>query len=495
MGIVFRQSIKTIIVTFTGAVLGAAVLYLSTLLLERQEYGYSKNLLSIAVIVSQLLLLGLHTSLYILIHKYPEEHKGRPVLITICLSIPILFSVVFSIAYLLSKPYILPLYQAQDLEIVDRYFMWLPLYALFWSLITALEQLLGAHMKVAAASFLKEVLLRAVNILVILAYGFELITFDYFIALSVLVHLIPLSALWAMARKIKGFGFSTNWKVLSKKEYKDIFDFAIFHLLLTLSTTLLDNIDILMIPLLDPNGMESVAVYAIAVYIMSLFIIPFRALAMAVTPVLAKEIQAGNMNIVKDIFKRSSINIWIASLGMAALVATNLQNAISILPPKYEPAYTAVLILMVGRTANMLTGMNNEVITISNHYRFNFYLTALLIILMIGFNIMLIPEYGIYGAAWGTTVAMFIHNLAKMLFLWFKFKLQPFYKGSLYIAIAAAVAFLTSYVIPYILNPVIDTLIRSAVLLLVYLALLLLFKPSQDLQDYIKSLKKNKKLF
>lgn len=495
MGIVFRQSIKTIIVTFSGAVLGAAILYLSTLLLARQEYGYTRNLLSIAVIVSQLLLLGLHTSLYIFIHKYPEEHKGRPVLITICLSIPIIFSVIFSIAYLLLKPYILSLYQAQDLEIVDKYFMWLPLYALFWSTITTLEQLLGAHMKVAASTFFKEVLLRIFNILVILAYGFGLINFDYFIALTVLVHIIPIAALWLMARKIKGFGFSTNWNALSKKEYKSIFDFALFHLLLTLSTTLLDNIDVIMIPLLDNQGMESVAVYAIAVYIMSLFTIPYRALSMAVTPVLTKEFQAGNMETVRDIFKRSSINIWIASLGMAALVAANLQNAISILPSKYEPAYTAVLILMIGRAANMLTGMNNEVITISKHYRFNFYLTALLIVLMVGFNLILIPKYGINGAAWGTTIAMFVHNLVKMIFLWSKFKLHPFYKGSAYVVIAALVSFIVGYIVPYILNPVIDTIVRSLIICLTYILLLIILKPSNDLKEYLNSLKKNKKLF
>lgn len=495
MGIVFRQSIKTIIVTLTGAVLGAAVAYLSTKLIPQQQLGYARMLLALAVIFSQFVLVGMQSTLFIYIHKYPEDHPGRPVLVTLSIAPVFILTLLLSIGYVLSKPYILPLYEAKDIALVDRYFLWLPPYVLFWALIIYLEHLLSAQMKVAASSFLKEIVLRLLNIVIIIAFGFGLINFDWFIALSVLVHLVPVSVLFVMAKRIKGITLSANWGALSKPEYKSIFNFAIAHLLVNLSITLLDNIDIIMIPILDTSGMESASVYFIAVYIMSVYYIPFRALSLSATPMLTKEFQAGNMEKIKDIFKRSSINIWIVTLGMGALIAANMHNVAAILPPKYNAAYTVVMILMVGRTVNMLSGMNTEVITISDYYRFNFYITLFLVILMIILNYILIPEYGIYGAAWGTTIAMSVQNVVKMLFIWKKFKLQPFYKGSLFIGIAAIIAFGIGYVLPFVANPVIDTVIRSIVIAIVYVALLVFFKPSEDLKQFLKSVKENKRLF
>ena len=50
MGIVFRQSIKTTIVIFAGAVLGAVVTFISPTYFRQAEYGYTKNLINQAAV-------------------------------------------------------------------------------------------------------------------------------------------------------------------------------------------------------------------------------------------------------------------------------------------------------------------------------------------------------------------------------------------------------------------------------------------------------------
>ncbi|MEZ5017646.1 MAG: polysaccharide biosynthesis C-terminal domain-containing protein [Flavipsychrobacter sp.] len=495
MGIVFRQSIKTSIVTFLGALLGAIILYLSITFLPQKEFGFARNLLSQAIVGSQFILMGMHSMLYVFISKYPSEHKGRSVVITIGMATPLLLTLLFGIIYIIAKPYIIPLYNANDILLVERYFYWLPLYVLLWGLLIILEQFLNTQMKIAATSFLREVVLRLLNIGLIIAFGFEYIDFNYFIILSVLVHLLPVAALWLMARKVDGFSISTNWKALTKLEYKKIFDFAFFHLLLNMSVVLLDNIDILMIPILDVAGMTSAGIYFIAVYVVSIYQIPYRALATSTAPILNIEYQNNNMDKVRDLFSRSSINIWIATFGMGILIIANLNNGFAVLPDKYAAAYSVVLILMLGRSINMLTGLNNEMISISNYYRFNFYFTSVLIILIVSLNFLLIPKYGINGAAWGTTIAIGLYNLMKMLFLWIKFKLSPFTKGSIPVLLSAIVAITPGLLMPLIYNPIIDTFVRSLIVIILYLAMLYWLKPSQDFNQYMKNLLKNKKLF
>lgn len=495
MGIVFRQSIKTAIVSFTGALLGVIVTYLFTELFSLQEFGFAKNLLTQAVVGSQLVLMGIHTTLYIYITKYPPEHPGRSVLITLSLLTPVVITSICTLAYALFEDSIIGMYQIQDIVYITRYFYWLPLYVLLWAMMTLLEHFLAAHMKVAASTFLREVILKGINIILILAYGFDFTSFDAFIVLSVLVHIIPVSILWLMSRRIDGFSFSINWKALSRKEYKSIFDFAIFHLLLNVSISLLHYLDILMIPVLDTTGMDAVAIYAVAVLVMSVFEIPYRALASAATPILNKTYVNNTIDDVREMFRRSGLNLWIVTFGMAALIIANLHNLVDILNPKYSPIYAVVIILMLGRTVNMLTGLNNELLSISQFYRFNFYITAGLIILMVLTNYYMIPKYGIIGAAWATTLSVSLYNIIKLLFLWIKMNIHPFAKGSATILIIGIVAGCTGFFMPYVYNTFVDVIIRSIVIGVVYVGMLVWLKPSEDIITYLNSIRENKRLF
>jgi O-antigen/teichoic acid export membrane protein len=150
---------------------------------------------------------------------------------------------------------------------------------------------------------------------------------------------------------------------------------------------------------------------------------------------------------------------------------------------------------MIGRLADMASGLNNELISISKYYKFNFRVSVLLLIMVIVFNRMLIPIYGVYGAAAGTTLSLIIFNTIKMIFLKHKMQLQPFNKNSLVVIIGGLAVLIVSWLIPYIINPFLDAFIRSCIIIISYGLLLLWLKPSQDFYTYTQSIIKNKKLY
>ena len=143
----------------------------------------------------------------------------------------------------------------------------------------------------------------------------------------------------------------------------------------------------------------------------------------------------------------------------------------------------------------MATGLNSEVISISKHYKFNFRISLVLIALMFLFIGALVPSLGIYGAAWGATLSLIAFNICKVIFLWVKMRLQPFSRKSLGVVVAGVVAMAVVYFIPYRLHPLVDTCIRSIIMIAVYLGMLIILKPSTDLNEYLNTIKKNKRLF
>jgi O-antigen/teichoic acid export membrane protein len=495
MGIVFRQSIKTTLVTFLGTALGALIIYYGTHILNMAQYGYRQNLINLAVVLQYIVLFGLNSIIIVFTPRYPEKDERRKIILTISFLVPTLLTLVFSIPYLLFKKQFLSLYQAADIPFLDAYYMWLPLFILIWSYMSCMEYYLISKMKVAIPAFAKEVLLRLGNLALLVLFYFKAISFSVFIYGSVLAYLIPLLLMLVYAIKTPHFGFSLNWSVFKKAEYKEILHFTWYHLLFGISTNLLGYLDALMLGSMDKKGLSSLAVYSTAVYIISLMSIPVKAMSTTALPILNQSYIAKDKEKITDLFMRSGINILIAGIAMLLIVICNLHNAVAILPAGYEAITPVVFILLIGRTIDMATGMNSELIGISQYYKFNFRISLLLLVLVIFFDRLLIPKYGIYGAAWGTSISLAIFNIGKMLYLWQKMRLQPFSKNTLSVLLASIIPLLIGYYMPVLPNPFFDAIVRTILITISFVIFLLLLRSSPDLNTFLKAVKTNKRLF
>ena len=223
----------------------------------------------------------------------------------------------------------------------------------------------------------------------------------------------------------------------------------------------------------------------------------------ATFPVLASAYKDDNMVKVHDLFARSSLNILIGATFMSIIVICNIGNATALLPAGYDVLKYLVAILTLGSFADMATGMNGQILSISAYYRFNFYVSIVLVGLMIVLNYLFIPKIGIYGAACANALSLTLFNIAKFFFVWKKLNLQPFSKKSALVLLAGAPALAVGYFFPYLFNTAnhiyvhsfIDAVVRSSLIIIVYILMLLWLRPSPDLQEYVASIKKNKRLF
>lgn len=488
---------------FTGAVLGTLVAWLSQKYIPKQQLGFTNNLTRQAIVLSQICLLGLNHTILIYIHKYADTGAKKKVFITLCLLIPVVFALVAAVPYYYLQPWVLHHFQPADVPFMQRYYMLLPVYSILFILMNMLELYLGAQMKVAVSAFMREVVLRVITIAIILLYAFGYVSFDFLVIGTVAAYLLPVLIFAALSVKTEAFGVSFKFSAFSRAEYKDLIHFSWFHFLLTLSITLMAYLDGLALPLYDHSGFNSVAVYGIAMFLISFMQMPSKAMLIPTITVLSQAIAADDKAKAKDIFGRSSINILVATTLMAVLIICNLDNATALLNKGYGQVGLIFIILALGRFVDLATGLNDVALSITKYYKFSFYVSMAMIALLFGLIRYLVPIYGVYGAAWATSITLICFNICKYFFVWKKLDMQPFSVNTLLVLVAGAATFAAGYYFPNFLKgkghmyiyTIIDATIRCGLIMVVYLLMLYWLKPSPDVREYIASIKKNRKLF
>jgi O-antigen/teichoic acid export membrane protein len=319
----------------------------------------------------------------------------------------------------------------------------------------------------------------------------------------VLVYLVPIIITVALSLNTEGFGFSFKFNAFNRAEYKELTHFSWYHFLLSLSITLMGFLDGLALPLYDHNGFRSVAIYSVVIFLMSFMQIPSKAMMTPTNTVLSQAIANDDNAKAKNIFSRSSINVLIATLFMVILIFCNLDNAVALIAKGYEQIIPLFLILCIGRLVDLSTGLNDVILSITKHYKFSFYVSIIMITLLFVLIRIWVPQYGVFGAAWSTTVTLIVFNICKYIFVWKKLGMQPFSAKTPLVIIAGLPALAAGYFFPHFLSnlghmyiyTLIDVGIRSTIIVVVYMLMLFWLRPSADLEEYIASIKKNKRLF
>lgn len=492
MGIVIRQSLKSTAATLVGSVLGAVSIIVASRLVGKQELGFTRIFAVYGSVAGVLLTMGFHSVMGVFLFRYPDDRRKRASLAGISLAVPVLLSLLCFVAYFFFREHLLGIYQENDRPLFDQFFLWFPLLSLLVTLQSVMEGFLMTEMKITVFTTVREVGLKGGNLLLILLYGWQYISFAQWIYSIVALYAVANVLLLFVARRTGNFHLSLDWRAFTRRELYDVFHFAAFHALIGVTVYVVGYLDSLMLPALDQSGLNASAVYTNALFVISILQIPYRTMTVSVTPNLTEAYSQGDHPKVKDLFLRSSTNILLATLGMAVLIAANLRRGVELLGPGYEAVVPLVLVLMIGRLLDAATGINEQLLSVSKHYRYSFVLSLFLGVVLLGLGRLLIPQHGVWGAAWASTGALGFYNLGKWIVVWKKTGLQPFTPATFKLLLAAGVALLPTLFIPEIPNWLADVAVRTVVVVGLYLALLLWLKPSADLEVFAGKIWKRK---
>ena len=151
-----------------------------------------------------------------------------------------------------------------------------------------------------------------------------------------------------------------------------------------------------------------------------------------------------------------------------------------------------VFIMGIAKLIDLATGVNGQIIGTSNYWRFDFFTNLFYIILSIPLNFYLISNYSLIGLAYSNLAALTLYNSVRFLFLYKKFKLQPYtLKHGLFLVLSIGWILLV-YLIPSTSNLVMNIAIKSGVYGLGLYALIIWINPAPELKDIVQGFLKNK---
>jgi O-antigen/teichoic acid export membrane protein len=271
------------------------------------------------------------------------------------------------------------------------------------------------------------------------------------------------------------FGF------IKKGLRKDMLKFMLFMLSVGVGTSLSGKIDVLMIS--QKISLTGTGIFTIAFFMASFIEIPSRAISQITVPFVSQALKDNDMPRISMLYKRVSINQLTISGLLFCLIWINADNFFKIMPNGeiYETGKYVILFIGAAKLFDAVTGINSAILGNSRYYYYSLLFIFFLAIISVVNNMLLIPIYGVVGAAIATSVSIFLFNTCMVLFVWWKLKVQPFSWHTLKPILAIAVVLLINLLLKELAYPWVDAMIRSSLSLAVFVLIIYFLKASEDI--------------
>lgn len=486
VGVIRQQSISGTIYSYLGVGLGfitVGIFY--PRIFSTEEVGLLRLLVSYSTLLAQFASLGINTATIKLFPYFRDEKNKHHGYLGLILLISFLGLLVVIPGYLCLRPYFME-HSVVKSELFVTYFYYVIPLVIFTLLFNLLDTYYRVLYNALIGIVYKEIVQRALILFVILAFFFNLIDFHTTIILYVIALITPT---FFLAYSVAGSGqfyLKPDFSFIDKKLRKQFIDVSLFGMITTFSSMLVLNIDVIMVD--QFLGLSAAGIYTVTFFFGTLILVPYRTMIKISSVVIADAWKANDLNTIKVIYKKSSISLSVFAFLLFIGIWGNVDNIFHIIKDDYLPGKYVILFIGLANLLDILLGVNTQIITNSKYYRYVSYFLVLFTILLIVSNIILIPVYGIVGAAIASLFSKFIYNLIKFLFAYKKFGMQPFTIKHIYLFLITLLAYWTSTLLPALPNYILDIIVRSGLISILFIVPVYFLKISDDINDKINQL-------
>ena len=485
MGIVVRQSFLNLISIGIAFLIGAVnTLYLYPTFLGSKFQGLVIALLAISNLVQPFISFGTQHAVIRYYSKYTKK-SDRDGLLTISILIPLIIVLLFIPVFMAYYDEIRQ-YLFQSDQSLSRYSYVILFIAVSTSFFEVFYSWLRVKLKSVFGNFLKELYPRLLIALLLISYSIGLLNFESFILYLIYGYYLRLLIVIIYSFYINKPKLNLNFK----KDFYEIFKYCLLIFLSGAASSIILDIDKSMLSSI--LTVENVAYYSVAVFIASVIEIPGRAMFQILSPVVANAINKNQKKKLEDLLKKSSTNLVLVASLFFLLINLNIDDFYEMLNQDgYSIGIPIVIIVSFGKLYSMSIGCINNIISNSKYYYYTFWFSLFSSVLAVVLNIYLITEFGIIGAAYATLIVLAIMNTLKIYLVKAKFKIHPYSKDTIKIIILSVLTFFVFSNLQLGFQPLINIIVKSSLILVLYTLSAYIFKLSDDVNIFIDKFNKN----
>ena len=160
-----------------------------------------------------------------------------------------------------------------------------------------------------------------------------------------------------------------DWNIYKSPLFKEMYQYGLWVLLAGASFTLIQHVEKIMLPAYD-GGLNTTAIFDIASRIALVIAIPRNAIASISLPLLAESWQKNDMAHIEEIYRKSSLVLFIVGGFLFLGIWCNVDEIFQLLPKAdiYSQGRWVVFFFGMSKVIDMATGLNSEILINSKYY-------------------------------------------------------------------------------------------------------------------------------
>ena len=499
MGIIQRQSIKNSLVNYLGVAIGAVSVIFIYPRIGLSDLGTVQFALSMAVLFAPF---ASFASSMAALKYYPifkDEDKSDNGFIFILSLSTLIASLIFTVLIYGFRMPISKIFSPKDATIFLNTLHFILIFTVILSLTNLFISLASNYNRIVVPSILQNLLPKITQPILILLFASGAISFVTIFKGMTLTLVLGLGGLVLYIFFLKGSSFFLRKKsgIFTKKIGWEMLSFSAFNLFVVLGSILSQRVDQLMIA--SKIGYEALAVFGFGFFVSEAIDVPRKAISSIITPILSGSIYSNDMPQVLEVYRKSALLQLIIGTFLLAGIWACVDSLFDLMP-KNGDAFRAgkyvILILGFSKIADMVTGLNGEIITLSPFFRFNLTSFVTMAVLNAGLNLLLIPKFGIQGSAAATFISTAGINLWRLFYIQHKMGIQPLQNKMITVALFGIISWFCASLLPAQNPPFLNLFLKGGIVSLVFIPAMLFFNVSEEINqifyDFLKKLKISK---
>ncbi len=483
MSSIRKHSIYGTIYSYLGVILGFVInLLIYPKVFTTEQVGLFTLLVSYAALMASFAGLGLNMvgiKIFPLFRDEKTYHHGFLGLIFLVNMIG--FLLVSAIFYAFKNYFIHP----DDAGLFAEYSYTIFAILFFYVLFLVFDLYYRVMYNSSIGIFYKDVVQRVLIIIAFLLYYFRVTDFQHTVLFYVAANILPGILIMFSLMRDRLFHFHFDFKFLDRQKLKHIFQLNVHGILLSFASIIALRLDALMIQWY--MDLSSVGIYFVTFNIATLILIPYRTMGKVSSIVISDAYKDNNLPLIKDISRKSSITLFILGTLLLIGIWGNIDTVFLLLKEEYRAGMYVILAIGIANLVETSIGVSSQLLFYSGLHKRLTMILYFYLFLLVSLNALLIPPYGILGAAIATMLSKIIATFLKWYSLKRRLRIQPLsYRHLLILSIGLVVYFLSGLISSA--NPWLNFFLKSAFMSLAFLLPVYFLHLSEDLNRWAEKI-------